>query len=80
MVGLMLKRGFSTVVERAGKMRPRHIASCESCIDYYKGRGEEEESCHSSESTYFDLVEDQENGRKYCTYWRCTKENKEEEW
>lgn len=66
----MLKRGFKTVQERVGRGRVSSFASCDSCLDFYKGKGEADETCHSSESTYFDVVEE-EGGRIYCCYWRC---------
>ena len=77
---MALKRGFDSVKQKAGKMARRHIASCQSCIDYYEDKGEAEKTCHNSDSTFFDLVTDEENGREYCSYWRCTKNSEESGW
>ena len=63
----MIQRGYSRLEQVAQTGRFRHFADCSSCNDFYKKWDENEASCHNSESTEFDVIED--SGRTYCAFW-----------
>jgi len=63
-----VKRGFKPLRKQM-REKGKYVAHCNSCKDYYQGKGDSEETCQNPCVSEFDM--NYEPTRTYCTFWKC---------
>lgn len=65
-----MKRGFKAFRDevKGTQYKLRNIRDCKSCASFFEDTEGDEEYCHDSSVTSYDMVN--EDNKTYCSFWR----------
>jgi hypothetical protein len=65
-----IKKGFKPFRKQieGNNSALRNVRDCKTCKSFYRDEESEEEICHNSGVTKYDMTTE-ESGKTYCTYW-----------